>query len=110
MSVDAVCQPETFLEQTPGCSWVVDAEGVFVQVYGDSRALFEKSASELAGKNIEILGRELAGLWQPRLARALAGETVVVRERRGKSTWSVSLFPIRMEGRIPYAGGNATEI
>lgn len=110
MSVDAVCHPETFLEQSPACNWVVDGDGVFLQVYGDAAALFERPAGELAGQNVAILGAEPAKLWRGRFARALGGETVLVRERRGKSTWSVSLFPIRVEGRIRYAGGSATEI
>jgi len=34
----------------------------------------------------------------------------LVRERRGKSTWSVSVFPIRVEGLIRFAGGSASEV
>ncbi len=65
----------------------------------------------LAGRSYaKALGPEQAETWGSRFARALAGETLVLRERRGDTAWSVSLFPIRVDGLVLYAGGSAREV
>ena len=33
---------EVLLEQTPACQWIVNKEGVFEQIYGDTMPLFGK--------------------------------------------------------------------
>jgi signal transduction histidine kinase len=40
----------------------------------------------------------------------LSGETLLLRERRAKDTWYVMIFPLRIEGKILFAGGSAREI
>ena len=54
--------------------------------------------------------KERANAWQGRFERALEGETLTLRERRGKGTWEISVFPIRVDGQIRFAGGMAREI
>jgi signal transduction histidine kinase len=44
------------------------------------------------------------------MVRALAGETLFLRERRGNSAWHITVFPIRPEGSPPLAGGTASEV
>jgi PAS domain S-box-containing protein len=108
---DAESVAEAFLEQSPACHWVVTAAGVFHSIYGDSTFLFGKPASELVGRPAaEALPPELASVWRDRFARALGGETVVLRERRGNAIWHFTVFPIRFGGEIRYTGGQAREI
>ena len=108
---DAECLAEALLEQSPVCHWVVTASGVFHRIYGDPSSIFGKPVSELVGRPAaEALAPELAGVWRDRFARALKGETVVLRERRGDAIWGLLVFPIRFGGEIRYAGGLAREI
>jgi PAS domain S-box-containing protein len=108
---DAGSLAEAFLEQSPACHWVVTAAGVFHRIYGDAASIFGKPASELAGRPAaEALPPELACVWRDRFARALAGETVILRERRGNAIWYLTVFPIRIGGEIRYAGCVAREI
>jgi PAS domain S-box-containing protein len=108
---DAGCLAEAFLEQSPTCYWVVTAAGVFHHFYGNPAPIFEKPASELAGHAVaEALPPEIASVWRDRFARALGGETVVLRERRGSAIWHLTVFPIRFGGEIRYVGGLAREI
>ncbi len=108
---DAGCLAEAFLEQSPACHWIVTAAGVFHRIYGDPTFLFGKPACELAGRSAaEAFPPELASVWRDRFARALGGETVVLRERRGTAMWHFSMFPIRFGGEIRFAGGHAREI
>jgi signal transduction histidine kinase len=58
----------------------------------------------------EAFPPEIAGVWRDRFARALEGETVVLRERRGKTIWTFTVFPIRLGGEIRFAAGQAREI
>jgi signal transduction histidine kinase len=86
---DAERLAEAFLAQTPACHWVVTAAGVFHRIYGDPTSIFGKPASDLAGRlAAEALAPELGHVWRDRFARALEGETVVLRERRGNAIWS----------------------
>ncbi len=95
--------PQAFLEQVPACGWIVDSAGVFVEVYGDPSAIFRKTAAEM--KN-GIASEP----WTSRAARVFGGETLMLRERCGNSTWYVTLFPIRREGSILFAGGFGREV
>jgi two-component system NarL family sensor kinase len=108
---DAGSLAEALLEQSPVCHWIVTAAGVFDRIYGDSASLFGKPASELAGRSAaEALPPELANVWRDRFARALKGETVVLRERRGNAIWGSIVFPIRFGAETRYSGGLAREI
>lgn len=95
--------PQAFLEQCPACLWISRPPGVVQEVYGDPEPLFGKSAAELKTD-------AAPEAWTKRFQRAFAGETLILRERRGNATWYVSLFPIRRNGEIVYAGGLAREI
>jgi signal transduction histidine kinase len=108
---DAGSLAEIFLQQSPACQWIVSADGAFVRFYGDPLDLFDRSAEQLVDrKPDEVLDADLAGLWRDRFRRALAGEMMLLRERRTRSTWYVSVFPLRIDGEVRFAGGNAREI
>ena len=108
---DTGCLSEAFLEQSPACHWIVSADNRFHRVYGDPRPILGKSAAELAGRAFaEALDPESAKTWHGRFTRALAGETVMLRERRGHSTFYITVFPIRVDAQIRYAGGMAREV
>jgi signal transduction histidine kinase len=99
-----------FLEQSPACHWVVDTGGVFREIYGDPSDLLGKSAAALLDQPVTILSADLAANWSDRFARVFKGDTLALRERRGELSWNISLFPIRMEGEIRYAGALAREM
>src|SRR5208283_2510964 len=102
---------EAFLEQSPECQWVAGAGGVFQRAYGDTSSVFGKPAAELSGRSLgEVLDPAGAALWQSRLDRILAGETLRLRERRGAATWYITMFPVRAAGGVQYAGGLAREL
>jgi two-component system NarL family sensor kinase len=100
---------EAFLEQSPACHWIVDQAGVFLRVCGDPSGVLSCGAEELTGKTLDALGPDLALSWKDRVARAVAGEVLTVRDRRGDRTWNISIFPIRFEGAV-YAGVLAREM
>jgi len=111
MPPEAPCLAETFLQESPACHWVVDVGGVFVRLYGDPAPLFGKPAAQLTGRPYaKALDPEQAETWSGRFKRALAGESLVLRERHGGTAWSIFLFPIRLEGEVRYAGGSAREV
>ena len=84
--MDAASISERFLHLLPACSWVVDAEYRFVRA-------------------------EKARAWHDRVARCLAGETLLLRERDGAATWYLLLFPLGCrEGAPGCAGGFAIDI
>ena len=108
---DAGVVADAFLRQSPFCHWVVDAEGRFEHFYGDPRLLFGKPAAALVGRTAEqALEPRVAGIWRDRFSRALADETLMLLERRGDESWYIGLFPIRLPGQPPRAGGSAKEI
>jgi PAS domain S-box-containing protein len=108
---DAECLAEALLEQGPVCHWVVTVAGVFHRIYGDPASIFGKPASELTGRPVaEAFTPELAKVWRGRFARALEGETMVLREHRGDAIWGLIVYPIRCGGEIRYTGGLAREI
>lgn len=101
---------ELLLEQTPACHWLVTPAGIFHRVYGDSTVILGKPAAELTGRKVsECFDRDAASVWKTRFAQALHGETLNLRERRGDGRWTVTVFPIRADGKIRYAGGMARE-
>ena len=108
---------ENFLEQSPACLWLVmESPGqgsgsrprnlFFERIWGRAEPLFGKPANQLQGTRCG----DLPGtLWCERYERVLEGETLMLRERRGDTIWFVSLFPVRMAGKV-YAGGIGREI
>ena len=90
---------------------MVDRDLVFHHVYGDSTAIFGKPAADLTGRPAgEALDAERARSWKCRLTRALDGETLFLRERTPGATWYISVFPVRVEGQVRYAGAIAREM
>ena len=90
---------------------MVDAAGVFARLYGDATPLFGQPAAALEGRPYaEALDAERAETWGGRFQRTLAGEVLILRERRGSTAWSVFLFPIRDGDAARYAGGSAHEV
>jgi signal transduction histidine kinase len=98
------------LEQCQAIIWAVDRSGAFHKFFNDPSCVFGKSAAELQDKTPDAaLDPGPGELWKTRFARALAGEVLVLRERRGDVTWLVKLFPIRINGRISLVGGVAQD-
>ena len=105
------CLADIFLGQAPACHWIAAPGGVLVRVYGDSVPVFGKGVDELTARPIaETLGTDAAGPWLDRFARAIKGESQTLRERRRQTIWYVSIFPVRVESEIRYAGGLARDI
>jgi signal transduction histidine kinase len=101
---------KAFLEQCPAVIWAVDRNGAFRRFYSDPSCVFGKSAAELHERTPDVVLDPAPGeQWKNRFARALAGETLMLRERRGNITWYVKLFPIRIDGRITHVGGVAQQ-
>ncbi len=99
------------LQQAPSGSWLVSADGIFERLYGDCAGIFGRPNAELAGRRvIEVLSRERARVWTGRFSRALAGETFSLRERDGNTVWNISVFPVRLDGVVRFAGAVAREI
>jgi signal transduction histidine kinase len=99
------------LDQSPACYWIIDAQHVFHSVFGDSTHVLGKPAAELKGQPLTaVFSRHVAETWKGRLDRVWGGDVVMLRERRGTSTWFISLFPIRRKSQILYAGATAREI
>ncbi len=115
--IDPGVLAEAFLEQSPCCHWIVSAGGAFQRVDGNCRPLLGKSAEDLLGRAVsEVLDPETAGIWTERFDRALGGEVLLLRERRGESIWFVTLFPLRLPARkgqaraARFSAGSAREI
>jgi signal transduction histidine kinase len=90
---------------------MVGADLVFHRIYGDSSSIFGKPAAELTGRTVaQALDAERGKSWTARFTRALAGETVFLRERNGNATWYISVYPVRVEGAIRYAGAIGREM
>ena len=101
---------KAFLEQCPAVTWAVDRAGAFHEFFSDPSSVFGKSAAELKDQVPEAaLDSGTGEQWKSRFARALAGEILMLRERRGDTTWYVKLFPIRRDGQISHVGGVAQE-
>lgn len=100
---------EAFLEQSPACHWLVNQAGVFLRICGDPRSILGGDAAALTGQTLDVLEPELAASWKDRVARALEGETLTIRDRRGEHTWNISVFPVHYDGAV-YAGALAREV
>ena len=108
---DSGCLSETYLEQSPACLWTVREDLVFHRVYGLSTPVLGKPAEELTGHGAaDVLDAERSKAWCGRFTRALAGETLYLRERSGDTTWYISVFPIRPNNGTRYAGAMALEM
>jgi len=105
------CLSEAYLEQSPSCLWIVREDLVFHRVYGLATPVLGKPAEELTGHSAQdVLDAERAKAWCGRFTRALAGETLYLRERSGDTTWYISVFPIRPNNGTRYAGAMALEM
>jgi len=101
---------ELLLEQSPACHWLVNEAGIFCRVWGITSCILGKPAADLLGRDVsDALEPDPAATWKARFAQALRGETLVLRERSCDTSWSVSVFPLRVEGQIRYAAGMAWE-
>ena len=102
---------EVLLDQSPACHWIVNSEGVFERVYGDTMPLFGKARSDVAGQPAaSVLKPDVLSLWQDRFRRALAGETVLLREKWDGCVWHIDLFPLHLRPGTTHAGCVAREI
>ena len=102
---------EVLLDQGPACHWIVNHEGVFEQVYGDTMPLFGKSPAEVAGRPAaSVLQPAALPIWQERFNRALSGESVSFRERRDGRVWFIVVFPLRLRAGAVHAGCVVREI
>jgi signal transduction histidine kinase len=108
--IDKEFLAKAFLEHCPALFWIAGRDGAFSQIHGDAAALFGIGENHLLGRTAETaLGLALGERWQSRFSRAFGGETLMLREGRGDSTWNVSVFPIRRGGQITEVGGIAFE-
>jgi signal transduction histidine kinase len=102
---------DAFLEQSAAIHWILDRDGRFHRVYGDPSPILQRRSTELLDRTLDqALDPDRAAAWRDRLARAFAGELLRLRERHGGATWNMSVFPIRVDGEIRYAGVLAREI
>ena len=102
---------EVLLDQTPACQWIVNKEGVFEQIYGDTMPLFGKPPGEVAGQPAaSVLNPAVLPIWQERFSRALAGESLSFREQRDGRVWMISVFPLRLRADTAHAGCVVREI
>jgi PAS domain S-box-containing protein len=101
---------EALLEQSPDCQWITGSDGVFHRVSGPTQSLFGRRAPDLLGKKLtDQIDASAGELWRSRFDRVLAGETFRLREKRAKTIWYITMFPVRVDETI-YAGGLAREI
>ncbi len=89
-----------------------DTEGRFLYARGDTSQLFGRPSSELPGLRLsEVIGKYAAEDWAARLARTLAGETIMVREQHRETLFSLMYYPIRApEPGTVYAAGYAQDV
>lgn len=110
-SLQAVRLCEVLLEQGPGCTWALRRDLAVHCVFGDSLPLFGTPPAELAGRSLlEALPQEIRETWRDRTERAFGGETVAVREHAGSRLFSITYYPVLVEGEIAYAGGTAVDL
>ena len=102
---------EAFLSQSPACYCIIDPEHRFHAAYGDTLSMFGIAEHQLKGVPVSgFFEPHEATFWKDRLARVFAGEMLMLRERRRKLTWHISLFPIRRQDRVLFAGALAREV
>ena len=102
---------EVLLDQSPACQWIVNQDGVFEQIYGDTMPLFGRPAAEVAGRPAaSVLKPAVLPIWQDRFSRALSGESLSFREQRDGRVWIISVFPLRLRPGAAHAGCVVREI
>jgi signal transduction histidine kinase len=102
---------EVLLDQGPACQWIVDEHGVFEQIYGDAMPILGKPSAEVAGRPaVSVLKPAVLPIWQERFNRALAGESLTLRERREGRVWCITVFPLHLRAGASHAGCMVREI
>jgi len=105
---------EMLLRQSPGCAWLLQRDGTFHDVYGDTPRVFGRPAADLERLNFADLSVPPArSLWIGRLERVFEGETLVAPGRFGEGApaFSITMFPVQPpEGEIALAGCMAHEM
>jgi len=101
---------DAYLDQSAAVHLILDRKFVFERVYGDPSAILGRCSVDVIGRTLaEALDAERADGWQDRLSRAFSGELLRLRERHGAAAWNMSVFPIRVDSEIRYAGILARE-
>lgn len=96
---------EVLLDQTPACQWIVNQDGVFEQIYGDTMPLFGKPPGEVAGQPAaSVLEPAVLPTWQERFSRAFSGESYMLREQRDGRVWCIAIFPLHVRAGTTHAG------
>ena len=102
---------EAFLNQSEACHWVLDRDRIFQRIYGDPTPILGRPAAELLGRSFaDSLDADESLVWETRVSRALDGESLRLRERRGGQSWNISVFPVRTGGEIRHAGVMARDV
>ncbi|MGD0049865.1 MAG: ATP-binding protein [Bryobacteraceae bacterium] len=102
---------EVLLDQGPACQWIVNNEGVFEQIYGDTMPLFGKPPADVAGRPAaSVLKPAVLPVWQDRFSRALSGESLSFREQQDGRVWIVSVFPLHLRAGAAHAGCVVREV
>lgn len=108
-SLQAVRLCEVLLEQGPGCVWVCRRDAIIECAYGNAVALFGVPAGELAGRSLlGVVRPERRPLWQERLARVFAGDTLTLDEPGASGRFSIACYPLRLDGAVDYAAAAAS--
>jgi signal transduction histidine kinase len=102
---------EVLLDQAPACQWIVNGDGVFEQIYGDTMPLFGKPTAEVAGQPAaSVMKPAILPVWQERFSRAFAGESFMLRERQDERVWCIAVFPLHLKPGATHAGCLARDI
>ncbi|MGO9228034.1 MAG: PAS domain-containing sensor histidine kinase [Bryobacteraceae bacterium] len=102
---------EVFLDQAPACQWIVNRDGVFEQIFGDTMPLFGKPTAEVTGQPAaSVMKPADLPLWQERFSRAFAGESFMLRERQDERVWCIAVFPLHLRAGAVHAGCVARDI
>ena len=105
------CIPEG-ISQGPACHWIIDRDLLIDWAAGHCEAFLGRPADGLIGRNLlDCLDLESDQAWRFRISRVFAGETILIREKRGDAIFAVSLFPIYQgDGRTLRVGAIAQNI
>src|SRR5208283_1187301 len=96
---------EVFLDQAPACQWIVNRDGVFEQIFGDTMPLFGKPTAEVTGQPAaSVMKPADLPLWQERFSRAFAGESFMLRERQDERVWCIAVFPLHLGPGAVHSG------
>jgi two-component system, NarL family, sensor kinase len=99
-----------YLEHSSCVGWVIDSGSRVCRTYGDLSVILGKPAAELRGRTLaEALDPAAAALWDRRMARALAGESLFLRHRKRSTEWAVLVFSFEFGG-APHGGVLAREL